>query len=167
MSTDPAELTLVELLPLLARRALSARELVEACLARVAASEPVVRAFVTPTPEPALAAAARADAARAAGRSAGLLAGVPVAVPVATGAPESASRELTLPEAVAAGVARVVLVAGLVQVIGSVEDFSLQELTSQDPGWATATAGAVWLVVEVVPEVCAEAVTEEVPASLR
>ena len=65
----------------------------------------------------------------------------PGAVPVATGAPESASRELTLPEPVAAGVARVVLVAGLVQVIGSVEDFSLQEFTSQEPGWATATEG--------------------------
>lgn len=80
MSADPAELTLVELLPLLAARALSARELVQACLARVAASEPVVRAFVTPTPGLALAAAARADAARAAGRPTGLLAGVPVVV---------------------------------------------------------------------------------------
>ena len=47
------------------------------------------------------------------------------------------------------------------------EDFSLQELTSQEPGWATATEGVVWLVVEVVPEVWAEAVTAEVPASLR
>ena len=47
------------------------------------------------------------------------------------------------------------------------EDFSLQELTSQDPGWATATAGAVWLVAEVVPAVLAEAVTAEVPPLLR
>ena len=72
-----------------------------------------------------------------------------------------------MPLPVAAGVARVVLVAGLVHVIGSVEDFSLQELTSQEPGWATATEGAVWLVVEVVPTVWADAVTAEVPASLR
>ena len=33
--TDPADLTLVDLLPLLERRQLSARELLEACLRRV------------------------------------------------------------------------------------------------------------------------------------
>ena len=59
-----------------------------------------------------------------------------------------------------------VLSAGAVQV-ESVEDFSLQELTSQDPVWATATEGAVWVVVEVVPAVLAEAVTAEVPPVLR
>lgn len=80
MSADPAELSLVELLVLLERRELSARELVQACLARVASAEPQVQAFVMLTPGIALAAAARADADRAAGRPVGALAGVPVAV---------------------------------------------------------------------------------------
>ena len=90
----------------------------------------------------------------------------PVAVPVGTAAPESASRELTLPPPVAAAVVRLVLSAGAVQV-ESIEDRSLHELTSQDPAWATATSGAVCVVVEVVPAVLAEAVTAEVPAELR
>src|SRR4051794_32677146 len=67
------------------------------------------------------------------------------AVPVGTAAPESASRELTLPLPVDAGLARVVLVAGLVQV-WVVEDFSLQELTSQEFAWVTAAVGETWLV---------------------
>jgi aspartyl-tRNA(Asn)/glutamyl-tRNA(Gln) amidotransferase subunit A len=78
--TDPAELTLVDLLPLLERRRLSARELLDACLARVERDEPRVRAFVALTPERAREAAERADADRAAGRPTGLLAGVPVAL---------------------------------------------------------------------------------------
>ena len=90
----------------------------------------------------------------------------PAAVPTATAPLESASRELTLPLPVPAGLARVVLVAGLVQVWVT-EDFSLQELTSQEPAWATATVGETWLVVEVVPAVWAEAVTDEVPPVLR
>ncbi len=78
--TDPADLTLVELLPLLEAHTLSARELLDACLARVEGSEPEVRAFVVLTPELARAAAERADAERAAGHAVGLLAGVPVAL---------------------------------------------------------------------------------------
>jgi aspartyl-tRNA(Asn)/glutamyl-tRNA(Gln) amidotransferase subunit A len=78
--SDPADLTLVELLPLLETRALSARELLEACLRRAERHEPDVQAFVTLTPELARAAAARADEARAAGRPVGPLAGVPVAL---------------------------------------------------------------------------------------
>lgn len=78
--SDPADLTLVELLPLLETRALSARELLEACLRRVERHEPAVQAFVMLTPELARAAAERADAARAAGRPVGPLAGVPVAL---------------------------------------------------------------------------------------
>ncbi len=78
--TDPADLTLVELLPLLRARRLSARELLEACLRRVDAHEPAVKAFVVLTPELAADAAARADADRAAGRPVGPLAGVPVAL---------------------------------------------------------------------------------------
>jgi len=78
--TDPAELTLVDLLPLLATRELAARELVAACLAKVDRHESAVRAFVTLTPHLALAAAERADDDRTAGRPVGLLAGVPVAL---------------------------------------------------------------------------------------
>ena len=78
--TDPADLTLVELLPLLESRALSARELLDACLARVERHERQVKAFVTLTPDLARAAADAADQARAAGRPVGALAGVPVAL---------------------------------------------------------------------------------------
>jgi aspartyl-tRNA(Asn)/glutamyl-tRNA(Gln) amidotransferase subunit A len=76
--TDPADLTLVEVLPRLERRELSARELIDACIARVERLEPVVKAFVTTTFELARTGAAAADEARAAGRPAGVLAGVPV-----------------------------------------------------------------------------------------
>ena len=55
--TDPADLTLVDLLPLLERRELSARELLDACLAHVERSEAQVRAFVVLTPDLARAAA--------------------------------------------------------------------------------------------------------------
>ncbi len=88
------------------------------------------------------------------------------ALPTATAPLESASRALTLPPPVPAGVARVVLVAGLVHVV-AVEDFSLQALTSQELPWATATAGAEWLVEDAVAATLAEAVTEEVPPLLR
>jgi aspartyl-tRNA(Asn)/glutamyl-tRNA(Gln) amidotransferase subunit A len=94
VTCDPAELTLVDLLPLLERRELSARELTEACLRRVEAAEPAVRAFVALTPERALAAAAMADAARAAGRPVGALAGIPVGVKdlyLTAGTPTTAS----------------------------------------------------------------------------
>lgn len=77
---EPADLTLVDLLPLLASRALSSRELLADCLDSIERYEPAVRAFVTLTPELALAAADRADQARAAGRPVGALAGVPVAL---------------------------------------------------------------------------------------
>ena len=63
---------------------------------------------------------------------------------------------------------RVVLLAGRGPGRGRSEDFSLQELTSQEPAWATATEGVVKLVVAVVvPAVLAEAVTAEVPPLLR
>ena len=90
---------------------------------------------------------------------------LPAAVPVATGPLESPSRELTLPPPVAAGVARDWVPAGAVQV-DAAEDFSLQELTSQEPAWATATAGVV-KEVPVVPGLLAEAVTDEVPPTER
>jgi hypothetical protein len=49
----------------------------------------------------------------------------------------------------------------------TVEDFSVQELTSQEPACATATAGEVWLVAPALTVAEAEAVTAEVPAELR
>lgn len=78
--SDPADLTLVELLPLLESRALSACELLISCLDRVERHESAVQAFVTLTPELARTAADRADADRVAGRPVGPLAGVPVAL---------------------------------------------------------------------------------------
>lgn len=78
--TAPADLTLVDLLPLLDARRLSARELLDSCLERVERWEPQVQAFVTVTPDLARAAAGAADEARAAGRPVGALAGVPVAL---------------------------------------------------------------------------------------
>ena len=92
--SDPADLTLVDLLPLLEDRQLSARELLAACLDRVERHEPQVKAFVVLTPELARAAAERADADRAAGRPTGPLAGVPVALKdlyLTAGVPTTAS----------------------------------------------------------------------------
>ena len=77
-AADPADLTLVEILPLLEQRRLAARELVDACIARAERLDAVVKAFVTPTFEAARAGAAAADEARAAGRPVGPLAGVPI-----------------------------------------------------------------------------------------
>ena len=77
-SSSPSELTLVELLPLLQDRSLSATELVQDCLRVTEALEPQLQAFTTRTPERALEAARQADEARAGGREVGLLAGVPV-----------------------------------------------------------------------------------------
>ena len=95
--TDPADLTLVELLPLLEDRSLSARELLDACLARVDRSEPDLQAFVVLTPDLAAAAASAADEGRAAGRRVGPLAGVPVALKdlyLTRGVPTTASSRL-------------------------------------------------------------------------
>jgi aspartyl-tRNA(Asn)/glutamyl-tRNA(Gln) amidotransferase subunit A len=74
------ELTAADLATRLARRELSARELTRAFLDRVAAVEPAVGAYLTLTPELALAEADAIDAARAAGEPVGPLAGVPLAV---------------------------------------------------------------------------------------
>jgi aspartyl-tRNA(Asn)/glutamyl-tRNA(Gln) amidotransferase subunit A len=64
----------------LASGAASSRQLTEACLARVAATEGRVGAFLTVTAERALAAADASDQRRAAGTSRGPLDGIPVAV---------------------------------------------------------------------------------------
>jgi len=70
--------TVAELVRGLAAKRYSSVELTRAYLDRVAAAQPELNAFITVTGEAALAAAARADAARAAGRG-GPLTGVPLA----------------------------------------------------------------------------------------
>jgi hypothetical protein len=90
----------------------------------------------------------------------------PPAVPVGTGPAESPTTELTLPVPVPAALLRTVVVAGACQVTVE-EDFSLQELTSQDPAVGTVTAGVEWLVAEVLRRTEAEAVTAEAPSVLR
>jgi aspartyl-tRNA(Asn)/glutamyl-tRNA(Gln) amidotransferase subunit A len=77
-ATNPADLSLLEVLGELEARRLSAVELTEACLARIDALEPTLLTFVTRTDERALAAAEAADQQRANGDDPGLLGGVPV-----------------------------------------------------------------------------------------
>jgi aspartyl-tRNA(Asn)/glutamyl-tRNA(Gln) amidotransferase subunit A len=77
-STNPADLSIVELIPLLRSRQLSAQELVEACIARVERYDDEIKAFERPTFDLALIGAKRADEARAAGREVGPLAGIPM-----------------------------------------------------------------------------------------
>lgn len=77
-ATNPADLSIVEVLPLLENRRLAARELVEACIDRVERHDPRIKAFERPTFDLAMAGAKAADDARALGRPVGLLAGVPL-----------------------------------------------------------------------------------------
>ena len=77
-SVNPADLSIVELLPLLEGRKLSARELVEACIGRIERLDPRINAFKCPTFEIAITAANAVDNARALGRPVGPLAGVPI-----------------------------------------------------------------------------------------
>jgi aspartyl-tRNA(Asn)/glutamyl-tRNA(Gln) amidotransferase subunit A len=77
---DPARATLIDTATALARGALSSEELTRACLARAHRLNPTLNCFLRIEDEAALAAARRADAARAAGRPLGVLHGVPVAV---------------------------------------------------------------------------------------
>ncbi len=80
MSAELIGLSLREASGKLAAGEVSSRQLTEACLARVAATEERVGAFLAVTGERALAAAAGADARRAGGASLGPLDGIPVAV---------------------------------------------------------------------------------------
>src|SRR5580700_5213973 len=64
----------------IARRESTAVEAVQAALDAVAAAEPTLKAYLTLTPERALARAAAIDARVARGESCGILAGVPIAV---------------------------------------------------------------------------------------
>ena len=77
--SDPCLLDALELAELLRRRAVSAREVVSAHVARIEAFDGRVNAVVTRTFDEALARAAAADEAAARGRPLGLLHGLPVA----------------------------------------------------------------------------------------
>jgi aspartyl-tRNA(Asn)/glutamyl-tRNA(Gln) amidotransferase subunit A len=77
--SDAADLGVVEAAGLLARRALSSRELTEACLTRIRERDGAIGAWVRVYEEKALGDAARADRARARG-DAPFLCGVPVAL---------------------------------------------------------------------------------------
>ena len=68
-----------EMSSLLARGQISARELLDAHLARIDALNPIINALVTLTPESAMERASAADEAHARGESLGLLHGLPVA----------------------------------------------------------------------------------------
>ena len=83
----------------------------------------------------------------------------PAAVPVATASFESPRTPLTFPVPVAAALVRAVVSDGNVQVRGSVDDFSVQIETSQLFSFSTATVGAVWLEVDVVPAPTSDATT--------
>jgi aspartyl-tRNA(Asn)/glutamyl-tRNA(Gln) amidotransferase subunit A len=79
-SSNPADLTIMELLPLLEGRRLSAREALEACIERVERLDPEIKAFERFTFDVATSAAKAVDEARALGRPVGPLAGVPLGV---------------------------------------------------------------------------------------
>jgi Asp-tRNA(Asn)/Glu-tRNA(Gln) amidotransferase A subunit family amidase len=78
--TELFERSAADLLADLSTGALSAVELTESCLARIAATEPDIRAWAFFDPELALAQARAADAKRAAGEPLGQLHGLPVGV---------------------------------------------------------------------------------------
>ena len=77
---DICDLDAVALTAAIRQRRVSAVEATRAALVRMDALEPTLHAFCTPTPDLALAMAARVDATIAAGEDVGLLAGVPVGV---------------------------------------------------------------------------------------
>ncbi|HUR73466.1 MAG TPA: amidase [Sporichthya sp.] len=77
-TTNPADLTILDLLPLLRSRKISAREVVTACIDRVEQLDPTIQAFKRRTFDLALAGATGVDNARARKRPVGPLAGVPL-----------------------------------------------------------------------------------------
>ena len=76
--TDLADLTVAAIRSGVAQGSFTAREVAEAFNANVAAAQDALNAFIVATPEQALVAADRVDAARAAGQPLGKLAGVPI-----------------------------------------------------------------------------------------
>jgi aspartyl-tRNA(Asn)/glutamyl-tRNA(Gln) amidotransferase subunit A len=77
--SDPADLGLVEAADAIARRELTSAALLDACLARLDAVNPVLNAVIWTDRERAHADAASADAALAAGKTPGRLHGIPLA----------------------------------------------------------------------------------------
>ena len=77
---DLADLTAAAAVERIARRAISAQDYTRACLARIAAREPAVHAFVHLDPEHALAQARALDERQSKGEPLGALHGVPVAI---------------------------------------------------------------------------------------
>lgn len=80
MKTDLTRLSAVELAAGLARGALKALKVAEACLATIAARDPEIKAWVSIDPDLVRAQAKRLDEARSTGRGIGPLHGVPVGV---------------------------------------------------------------------------------------
>ena len=78
--TDPADIGTAEAARLIAAGKLSSEELVRACLTRIAAREPEVRAWAFLDPDLALMQARQRDAERASGNGTGPLHGVPVGI---------------------------------------------------------------------------------------
>jgi len=76
---DPTHFTLIEAAAAVRSRALSARELAIACIARSERLQPLLNTFINPDFDGALAEADAVDAALARGENPGLLAGVPLA----------------------------------------------------------------------------------------
>lgn len=72
--------TIVELAPLIAAGRISSEDLTRACLAEISAHDEALRAFITVTPEEALAQARELDAEIAAGRCRGPLHGLPISL---------------------------------------------------------------------------------------
>ncbi len=80
MSLDPSGLTLAAAAEALARGEITSVGLTEACLARIAASDGALNAFITVARDEALREAADSDARRAAGRASSRLDGIPIAL---------------------------------------------------------------------------------------
>ena len=79
MSTEPAEMSLTEVARAIAMKQLSSHEVTRACLHRISQWQPHLNAFMAIESEPALKAAAEADAELAKGTIKGPLHGVPLA----------------------------------------------------------------------------------------
>src|SRR4051795_1958925 len=75
----PALLSLTEVARAIAQKRVSAREVTQSCLDRIAQWQPRLNAFMAIEPEQALAGADKADAALAKGNMSGVLHGVPLA----------------------------------------------------------------------------------------
>lgn len=80
LSSDPARLAATEAAAAIRSGRLTAADLMEACLARIAAREPAVRAWCFLDPDRARAAARLADRRQAAGQPLGPLHGVPIGI---------------------------------------------------------------------------------------